>query len=99
MAEIVYDGTTAFCKRFYARDRRMTDQMVQAARSGKQNIAEGNTVSATSSKSELMLMGVARGSQEELLLDYEDFLRHNAFDQWTKDTPKAVFIRELASKP
>ena len=74
MAEIVYDGTVAFCKRFFKDDRRMTDQMVQAARSGRQNIAEGSMTSATSTKSELLLTNVARASLEELLLDYQDFL-------------------------
>lgn len=99
MAEIVYDGTVAFCKRVHPRDRRMTDQMVHAARSGRQNIAEGSEVSATSSKSELMLTGVAKASLEELLLDYQDFLRQNQMETWAKDHPKAAFIRKLASQP
>jgi four helix bundle protein len=98
MAEIIHDATVVFGKRFYKHERRMTEQMVQAARSGKQNIAEGNMVSATSSKSELMLIGVARGSLEELLLDYQDYLRQNGLEQWPKDHPKADFIRKLASK-
>jgi restriction system protein len=99
MAEIVYDGTVAFCNRFHRNDRRMTDQMVHAARSGKQNIAEGNMVSATSSKSELFLIGGARGSLEELLLDYKDYLRQNGHELWSKDHEKAAFIRKLASLP
>lgn len=99
MAEIVHDGTVAFCKRIYPHDRRMTDQMVQAARSGKQNIAEGNEVSATSSKSELLLIGVAKGSLEELLLDYQDYLRQNALQTWAKDDPKAAYIRKFATEP
>lgn len=99
MAEIVYDGTVTFCKRFHGNNHRMTDQMVHAGRSGKQNIAEGNMVSATSNKSELMLIGVARGSLEELLLDYKDYLRQNGLELWPKDHPKAVYIRRLASKP
>ena len=98
MAEIVYDGTVAFCKRFYRLDRRMTDQMVQAARSGKQNIAEASQVSATSSKSELFLISVARGSLEELLLDYKDFLRTNGLEIWPKNHAKAAFIRKIGSK-
>lgn len=78
MAEIVYDGTAVFCDRFVDRRSRTHDQMVQAARSGKQNIAEGCMASGTSRKMELKLVGVARASLEELLLDYEDFLRQRA---------------------
>ncbi len=70
--------------------------MGQAARSGKQNIAEGSMASGTSKKMELKLIGVARASLEELLLDYEDFLRHCDLAQWSKDHPKAIFIRNLA---
>ena len=98
MAEIVFDATHSFCKRFYSHDARMTDQMVQAARSGKQNIAEGSQVSATSSKSELFLIGVARGSLEELFVDYKDFLRLNGLELWSKDHEKAQFIRELGKR-
>lgn len=98
LAEIVYDGTVAFCRRFLAADRRLTEQMVQAARSGRQNIAEGSRVSATSSKSELFLTGVARGSLEELLLDYQDFLRQNGLELWPKEHEKAVFIRALVKQ-
>lgn len=74
MSEIVYDGTVAFCNRLVDRYSRTRDQMIQAARSGKQNIAEGSMASGTSKKTELKLIGVARASLEELLLDYEDFL-------------------------
>ena len=74
-SEIVYDATVRFCDRFVDRRSRTHDQMVQAARSGKQNIAEGSMASGTSKKTELKLVGVARASLEELLLDYEDFLR------------------------
>ncbi len=73
MAEIVYDATVVFCDRFVDRKSKTHDQMVQAARSGKQNIAEGSMASATSRKTELKLAGVARASLEELLLDYDDF--------------------------
>ena len=73
-AEIIYDGTVVFCRRFVDRRSRTKDQMVQAARSGRQNIAEGSQASGTSSKIELKLVNVARASQEELLLDYQDFL-------------------------
>lgn len=74
-AELVYDATVRFCDRFIDRRSRTIDQMVQAARSGRQNIAEGSQASGTSKKTELKLVGVARASLEELLLDYEDFLR------------------------
>ena len=75
MAEIVFDGTAVFCDRFIDKRSRTHDQMVQAARSGKQNIAEGSMASGTSKKTELKLVGVARASLEELLIDYQDFLR------------------------
>jgi len=81
-AEIVYDGAVAFCDRFIDRRSRTHDQMVQAARSGKQNIAEGSMASGTSKKTELKLVGVARASLEELLLDFEDFLRQRKLDLW-----------------
>lgn len=70
MAEIVYDATAVFCDRFISKRSRTHDQMVQAARSGKQNIAEGSMASGTSKKTELKLVGVARASLEELLLDF-----------------------------
>jgi len=75
MAEIVFDSTVVFCDRFIDRRSRTHDQMVQAARSGKQNIAEGSMASGTSKKTELKLIGVARASLEELLLDFQDYLR------------------------
>jgi restriction system protein len=96
MAEIVYDATVAFCDRFIDRRSRTHDQMVQAARSGKQNIAEGSMASGTSKKTELKLIGVARASLEELLLDFEDYLRQNGFQVWGKDEPKAKEVRALA---
>lgn len=98
MAEIVYDATAVFCDRFIDRRSRTHDQMVQAARSGKQNIAEGSMASGTSRKTELKLVGVARASLEELLLDYEDFLRQRGLACWTKDDPKAQAVRKLASE-
>ena len=96
MSEIVYDATVAFCKRFIDRHSRTLDQMTQAARSGKQNIAEGSMVSGTSRKMELKLVGVARASLEELLLDYQDYLRQHGLAIWDKDHPKAKAIRRLA---
>ncbi len=88
MAEIVHDATVRFCDRFIDRRSRTHDQMVQAARSGKQNIAEGSTASGTSKKTELKLIGVARASLEELLIDYHDFLRQRGLQVWGKDDPE-----------
>jgi restriction system protein len=92
-AQIVYDGTVIFCDRFIDKKSRTHDQMVQAARSGVQNIAEGSLASATSKKTELKLTGVARASLGELLLDYEDFLRQRRLRQWQKEDPEALLIR------
>jgi four helix bundle suffix protein len=88
--------TAAFCNRLIDRRSRTHDQMVQAARSGKQNIAEGSMASGTSKKTELKLVGVARASLEELLLDYQDFLRQRQLPVWGKDHPQAQAIRKLA---
>jgi len=95
-AEIIYDATAAFCDRFIPRRSRSHDQMVQAARSGKQNIAEGSMASGTSKKFELKLVGVARASLEELLQDYQDFLRQRGLPLWGKDHPQARAVRKLA---
>jgi four helix bundle protein len=89
MSEIVYDATVAFCDRWISKRSRTHDQMVQAARSGKQNIAEGSMASGTSKKFELKLVGVARASLEELLPDYQDFLRQRNLPLWDKNHPKA----------
>src|ERR1051325_2726708 len=96
VAQTVYDATLIFCDRFVDRKSRTHDQMVQAARSGRQNIAEGSLASGTSKKTELKLVGVARASLEELLLDYEDFLRQRGFALWERNDPKAREIRGLA---
>jgi restriction system protein len=98
MAEIVYDGVVAFCDRFIDKRSRTHDQMVQAARSGKQNIAEGSMASGTSKKTELKLVGVARASLEELLLDFQDFLRQRGLSLWGRDHAKAKEVRALAWK-
>lgn len=98
LAVIIHDATVVFVDRCIDRKSRTRDQMVQAARSGKQNIAEGSMASGTSKKTELKLMGVARASLEELLVDYQDFLRQNGLDQWQKDHERAVFTRKLAYK-
>jgi four helix bundle suffix protein len=94
-AQLVYDATVVFCNRFIEKRSRTHDQMVQAARSGAQNIAEGSMASATSKKTELKLTGVARASLEELLLDYEDFLRQRGLRIWAKDSPEAFAVRRV----
>lgn len=94
-ATIVYDITVEFCKRYISPTSRTADQMTQAARSGKQNIAEGSS-ERTSEKSELYLIGIARASFQELLEDYEDFLRQRGLRQWGKDDPQAQAIRKLS---
>ena len=91
-ARLVYDCTVAFCDRYVNKRSRTHDQMVQAARSGVQNIAEGSAVAATNKKFEIKLTDVARGSLEELLLDYEDFLRQNSLPPWDKDDPRCKRI-------
>ncbi|GJQ23433.1 four helix bundle protein [Candidatus Brocadia sapporoensis] len=96
MSEIVYDATIVFCDRFIDRRSRTHDQMVQAARSGKQNIAEGSMASGTSKKTELKLIGVARASLEELLLDFQDFLRQRRLPLWGKEHEQALAVRKLA---
>ncbi len=87
VAQLCYDVTVRFCDRYVDRFSRTRDQMVQAARSGVQNIAEGSQASATSKKTELKLTQVARASLEELKLDYEDFLRQRGLARWGKNHP------------
>lgn len=87
VAQLVYDVTVRFCDRYIDKFSRTRDQMVQAARSGVQNIAEGSQASATSKKTELKLTQVARASLEELKLDYEDFLRQSGLAQWERENP------------
>lgn len=88
IAQLVYDVTARFCDRYVSRWSRTRDQMVQAARSGVQNIAEGSKASGTSRKTELKLTNVARASLEELRLDYEDFLRHRGMAIWERADPR-----------
>jgi restriction system protein len=92
-AQHAYDGTVIFCDRFIDKRSRTHDQMVQAARSGVQNIAEGSLASATSKETEVKLTNVARASLGELLLDYEDFLRQRGLRQWAMDSPEAKEVR------
>lgn len=95
---VIYDGTVAFCERFI-RSHKLADQMIGAARSGRQNIGEGSRANATSAESELKLVNVARSSQDELLLDYEDYLRQKRHRQWHKDDPQAMAVRVVAKVP
>ncbi|MFQ5637376.1 MAG: four helix bundle suffix domain-containing protein [bacterium] len=88
IAQLVYDVTVRFCDRYIDKRSRTHDQMVQAARSGVQNIAEGSQFSGTSKKMEMKLTNVARGSLEELKLDYEDFLRHRGLEMWERNDPR-----------
>jgi four helix bundle suffix protein len=98
-AEIVYDVTFEFCDRFLAKKDRTIDQMIQAARSGKQNILEGSKASRTSSEVEIKLTNTARASLEELLDDYRDFLRARKLALWRKDSREAQFVRRLGANP
>lgn len=97
-AEVVYDLTCRFCERFLKRGDRTIDQMVQAARSGKQNIVEGSKASGTSKEMEIKLTNVARASLEELLMDYQDYLRVRDLPIWAKDSKEAQFVRKLGRK-
>ena len=95
VATIIYDATVSFCGRFLDKRSRTVDQMVQAARSGRQNIAEGSRASTISSSTELRLVNVARASLDELLLDYEDFLRQHRKQQWDKNDREARAVRSV----
>lgn len=94
-ATLIYDATVWFCEKFLDARSRTVDQMVQAARSGRQNIAEGSRAAATSSQTELRLVNVARASLEELLLDYEDYLRHRRLPAWAPDSAEAMAVRRV----
>lgn len=94
LTEIIYDLTMIFAKQYIRPGSRTRDQMEQAARSGKQNIAEGSAAALTSSETEIKLTNVAKASLEELLLDYEDYLRQNNLPQWDKDNPRTIKLRE-----
>ena len=98
-SQIIYDATSKFCDRFIDKKSRTHDQMVQAARSGNKNIAEGSQVSGTSKESELKLVNVARGSLEELLGDYQDYLRQRGHLRWEKNSKEALYVRKLGAKP
>lgn len=98
-ARIVYDGTVRFCARFLRKSDRTSGQMIQAARSGKQNILEGSQASATSKETEIKLTSVARASLEELIEDYRDFLRGRGIKEWTKNHPNTRRLRQLNRQP
>jgi len=98
-ARIVYDGTLRFCERFVDRRSRTHDQMVQAARSGKQNILEASQASGTSKEMEIKLTNVARASLEELLEDYRDFIRSQGLTPWDKESREALFVRRMGAQP
>jgi restriction system protein len=98
MTEIIFDATVVFCDRFIDKRSRTRDRMLWATRSGKQNITEGSMAAGTSKKMELKLIGVVRASLEELLLDYQDFLRQKRLPLWGKEHAKAKEVRALAWK-
>lgn len=93
--QIIYDATVRFCERFIDKKSRTYDQMVQAARSGNKNIAEASQVSGTSKEAEIKLINVARASLEELLGDYEDYLRQHGLRLWDKNSKEALYVRKL----
>lgn len=95
---VIYDGTKAFCEQFI-RSHKLSDQLIGAARSGHQNIGEGSRASATSAETEVKLVNVARASQDELLMDFEDYLRQHKHRQWHKDDPEAMAVRSVAKVP
>jgi four helix bundle suffix protein len=97
-ARVIFDGTVCFCDRFVDKRSRTRDQMVQAARSGKQNILEGSQASGTSKEAELKLINVARASLEELLEDYRDYLRIGSHVLWLKNSKDALYVRKLGRK-
>jgi four helix bundle suffix protein len=96
---VVYQATRAFCVEYFGKFDRTVDQMVQAARSGKQNIIEGSMASGTSKETELKLTNVARASLEELLEDYRDFMRDRSIVEWERNHPYARRLSELNRDP
>ena len=98
-ALVIFDATLHFCDRFIDKRSRTYDQMVQAARSGKQNILEGSAASGTSKETEIKLTGVAKASQKELLEDYRDFMRNHQIEEWSANHPYAQRLRRLNRTP
>lgn len=97
-AEVVYDITFRFAHKYLSMGDRTIDQMIQSARSCKQNILEGSKAGTTSKETEIKLTGVARASLEELLADYRDYLRVRDLLQWDKDSKEALYVRELGRR-
>jgi four helix bundle suffix protein len=97
-AEVVYDLTFRFAHKYLSKGDRTVDQMIQSARSGKQNILEGSKAALTSKETEIKLTNVARASLEELLADYRDYLRVRDHAIWDKDSKEAKFVRQLGRK-
>lgn len=98
-SETIYQGTVVFCRRFLpARGDRTVDQMVQAARSGKQNIAEGSSAGGTSRETEIKLTNVARASLDELLEDYLDWLKVHGEEEWAREDPRKAAAKDFAQK-
>ena len=95
---IIFDATQNFCQNFLSKGDRTIDQMIQAARSGKQNIIEGCAASGISSETEIKLIGVARASLEELVEDYRDYLRTHHLSLWSKEDLRIQQIRQLAKQ-
>ena len=96
-SDVVYEGTVVFCRRFLpAKGDRTVDQMIQAARSCKQNIAEGSAASGISKETELKLTNVARATLDELIEDYRDYLKSHDFPEWTMEDEKRMFVRNHA---
>ena len=97
-AEVIYDITFRFAHKYLAKGDRTVDQMIQSARSGKQNILEGSKAALTSKETEIKLTNVGRASLEELLADYRDYLRVRDHAIWDKDSKEAQFVRQLGRK-
>lgn len=98
-ALIAYDATVHFCNRFFTKFDRTREQMIQAARSGKQNILEGSEASGASKETEIKLTNTARASLKELLEDYHDFMRNRGIEEWTPEHPYALRLRKLNRTP
>tara|TARA_R110002072_G_scaffold4240_3_gene29935 strand:- start:290 stop:847 length:558 start_codon:yes stop_codon:yes gene_type:complete len=98
-AEIIYDGTVYFCNKYLSKFDRTKDQMIQAARSGKQNIAEASMASATSKETEVKLTNVAKASLEELLIDFEDYMRTNNIAKWDRNHKLSKRFDEINKTP
>lgn len=97
-AECIYDITYYFANKFFSKGDRTVDQMIQAARSGRQNITEGSSASMTSSETEIKLINVARASLQELLLDYEDYLRVRNLEKWDIRDARSIQARNVCSR-